>query len=152
MDRPAGPEGDEARRWAVDRADSEESPQSFDYDRESDVLEVYFGDKRRAWTIELTENITLGIDRQQEQAVSLTFLDFSRLARPTASGPRSFPIVGLAQLPRVERELVLRVITSPPVSRWLDISTVETLPDSPFSVAHLEAQAVELIERLSTAA
>jgi hypothetical protein len=128
------------------------SAERFDYDRESDVLDVYFGDKRRAWTIELTENITIGIDRQAETAVSLTFLDFSRLARPTASGPRSFPITGLAELPDRERELVLRLITSPPVSRWLDVSTVETLPDSPFAVAHLEALAVELVERLSAAA
>ena len=128
------------------------SPDRFDYDRESDVLDVYLGDKRRAWTIELTENIMIGIDRQAEAAVSLTFLDFSRLARPTASGPRSFPITGLAQLPDRERALVLRLITSPPVTRWLDVSTVETLPDSPFAVAHLEASAAELVERLSTAA
>ena len=137
---------------AHDRPAAEESAEGFDYDRDSDVLDVYFGDKRRAWTIELTENITVGIDRLAERAVSLTFLDFSLLARPTASGPRSFPITGLAQLPGRERELVLRLITAPPVSRWLDVSTVETLPDSPFAVAHLEAQAVELVERLSTAA
>lgn len=124
----------------------------FDYDREADVLDVYFGDKRRAWTIELTENITIGIDRQAETVVSLTFLDFSQLARPTGSGPRSFPIIGLAELPDGERKLVLRLITSPPVNKWLDVSMVETLPDSPFAVAHLEAPAVKLVEKLLTAA
>jgi len=137
---------------ARDRTVPEEGAERFDYDREGDVLDVYFGDKRRAWTIELTENITVGIDRQAETVLSLSFLDFSRLARPTASGPRSFPITGLAEIPDRERELVLRLITSPPVSRWLDVSTVETLPDSPFAVAHLEAPAMELVERLSTAA
>jgi hypothetical protein len=137
---------------AHDRAVSEELAERFDYDREGDVLDVYFGDKRRAWTIELTENITVGIDRQAETVLSLSFLDFSRLARPTASGPRSFPVTGLAELPDGERKLVLRLITSPPVTRWLDVSTVETLPDSPFAVAHLEAPAMELVERLSTAA
>ena len=116
------------------------------------MLDVHFGDKRRVWTIELTENITIGIDRQAETALSLSFLDFFRLARRTASGPRSFPITGLAELPDSERELVLRLITSPPVNRWLDVSTVETLPDSPFAVAHLEAPAVALVERLLTAA
>jgi hypothetical protein len=137
---------------ARDRTVPEEGAERFDYDREGDVLDVYFGDKRRAWTIELTENITVGIDRQAETVLSLSFLDFSRLARPTASGPRSFPITGLAEIPDSERELVLRLITSPPVTRWLDVSTVETLPDSPFAVAHLEAPAMELVERLSTAA
>jgi len=137
---------------ARDRTVPEEGAERFDYDREGDVLDVYFGDKRRAWTIELTENITVGIDRQAETVLSLSFLDFSRLARPTASGPRSFPITGLAEIPDRERELVLRLITSLPVTRWLDVSTVETLPDSPFAVAHLEAPAMELVERLSTAA
>jgi hypothetical protein len=134
------------------RSDPEERAERFEYDREGDVLEVYFGDKRRAWTIELTENITVGIDRQAETVVSLSFLDFSRLARRTASGPRSFPVTGLAEIPDSERELVLRLITSPPVTRWLDISTVETLPDSPFAVVHLEAPAMELVDSLSTAA
>jgi hypothetical protein len=137
---------------ARDRTVPEEGAERFDYDREGDVLDVYFGDKRQAWTIELTENITVGIDRQAETVLSLSFLDFSRLARPTASGPRSFPITGLAEIPDRERELVMRLITSPPVTRWLDVSTVETLPDSPFAVAHLEAPAMELVERLSTAA
>ncbi len=122
------------------------------YDRESDVLEVYFDDRRRVWSIELTENIVIGIDREREQAMTLTLLDFSRLASTTTYGPRSFPVTGLADLPALERELVLRVITSEPVSRWLDVSTVENLPDSPFCVAHLEGQALELVERLSTAA
>ncbi len=35
--------------------------QHFEYDRESDMLDVYFGPKRRAWTIELTDNITIRI-------------------------------------------------------------------------------------------
>jgi len=137
---------------ARDRTVPKEGAERIDYDREGDVLDIYFGDKRRVWTIELTENITVGIDRQAEAVLSLSFLDFSRLARPTASGPRSFPVTGLAEIPDRERELVLRLITSPPVTRWLDVSTVETLPDSPFAVAHLEAPAMELVERLSTAA
>jgi hypothetical protein len=136
---------------ALDRA-AAEIPGGFEYDREGDVLDLYFGEKRRAWTIELTENITIGIDRQAETVVSLGFLDFSQLARPTDSGPRSFPVTGLAQLTDRERELVFRLITSPPVSKWLDVSTVELLPDSPFAVVHLEALAVELGEKLSAAA
>jgi hypothetical protein len=78
-----------------DRAAAEGSAEGLDYDRDSDVLDVYFGDRRRACTIELTENITVSIDRLTEKAISLTFLDFSLLARPTASGARSFPIIGL---------------------------------------------------------
>jgi len=111
--------------------------ESYQYDAESDVLEVYFGEKRAAWTIELTEHIMLSVDRQSKQAVALLFLDFSLLTKPTPLGARSFPLTGLADLPASERELVVQVLMSPSVKRWLDVSTVYTLPDSPFSVTHL---------------
>ncbi|NJL28682.1 MAG: DUF2283 domain-containing protein [Thermoanaerobaculia bacterium] len=112
--------------------------QPFEYDAESDVLDVYFSDPRPTWTIELTENIIVAIDREAGTAVSLSFLDISELIRRTPFGPRSFPITGLADLPIAERDLVLDILHSPPVSDWLDISAVLSLPDSPFAVAHLE--------------
>jgi len=110
----------------------------YGYDEEGDVLDVYFGERRPAWTIELTPNILLSIDRAAQQVVSLTFLDYTELIRYTEWGPRSFPITGLAGLPFVERDLVLQVLNSPPVNRWLDVSSVQTLPDSPFAVTHLQ--------------
>jgi len=110
----------------------------YDYDEEGDVLEVYFGERRPAWTIELTPNILISIDRTAQQAVSLTLLDYTELRKATAWGPRSFPITGLAGLPIAERDLVLHVLTSAPVNHWLDTSSVQAMPDSPFAVTHLE--------------
>lgn len=110
-----------------------------EYDEEGDVLDVYFADKRRAWTIELTPNIMIAIDRERREVVRLTFLDYTELIRPTAWGARSFPITGLANLPLPEHDLVLTLLNSPLVGRWLDVSSVQNLPDSPFAVAHLEA-------------
>jgi hypothetical protein len=111
----------------------------FEYDQEGDVLDVHFTEKRQAaWTIELTPNIMISIDRAKEQAVCLTFLDYTELIRATDWGPRSFPITGLADLPLLEQELVFMVLNSVPVQRWLDVSVVQNLPESPFSVAHLE--------------
>jgi uncharacterized protein YuzE len=137
---------------ANDRAAGGAGPERFEYDRESDLLDVYFEDERREWTVELTENVTVAVDRQRERVVALSFLDFSKLARPTTGGARSFPVTGLAELPIPERDLVLRLLTSPPVSRWLDVSRVEALPDSPFVVVHLEVAATELLEKLEAAA
>ncbi len=51
--------------------------ESYTYDPESDVLEVHFEAKRPAWTIELTDNIMLSVDRQTGRAVALLFLDFT---------------------------------------------------------------------------
>lgn len=110
----------------------------YEYDPEGDVLDVYFGEKRPAWTIELTDNIALSVDREAGRAVALSFLDFTELIRPTPLGPRSFPLTGLADLPLTERDLVIKALTTPPVNAWLDVSAVQTLPDSPFVVTHLE--------------
>jgi hypothetical protein len=128
---------------------TQQSTEQYEYDEVSDLLDVYFGEKRPAWTIELTDHIMLSIDRQTEQAISLSFMDFSELIRPTPLGPRSFPLTGLADLPLVERDLVVKVLVSPPVNTWLDISTVQTLPDSPFVVLHLETPPAEVLNLIA---
>ena len=116
----------------------------YEYDEESDVLEVYFTEKRRAWTIELTSNIMISVDRDSEQVIGLIFLDYSELIRPVLWGVRNFPITGLADLPSDERLLVSRLLKTKAVQRWLDLSTVENLPDSPFTVTHLQPPPPEL--------
>src|SRR5689334_7448349 len=110
----------------------------YEYDAEGDVLDVYFSEKRSAWTIELTPNIMLSIDRVLRQAVSLTLLDYTELIRPTDWGLRSFPITSLADLPITEWNLVIEILNSSPVNHWLDVSDVQTLPDSTFAVTHVE--------------
>jgi len=124
----------------------------YEYDEIGDVLDVYFEKKCPAWTIELTGNITISIDRQTEQVVALSFLDFTELIRPTPLGPRSFPLTGLADLPLIERDLVVNVLTTSPVNTWLDVSAVQTLPDSPFAVTHLEPPPPEVLNLVAVAA
>lgn len=142
----------EPHRWEVyDRYGNKiyMTAEYYEYDEASDLLDVYFDGKRPAWTIELTGHIMLSIDRQTGQAVSLSFLDFTELIRPTPLGPRSFPLTGLADLPLAERDLVIKILTSSPVNTWLDISTVQTLPDSPFVVTHLEPPPLEVLNLIS---
>lgn len=121
---------------------------NWQYDKEGDVLDVYFAPNHPVWTIELTDNIMLSIDRQTRKAIRLTLLDFTELIRPTAFGPRSFPLTGLADLPIHERDLVVEILTSSPVNEWLDISSVQAMPDSPFAVAHLEPLPANLLSDL----
>lgn len=116
----------------------------YEYDLEGDVLDVYFDEIRPAWTIELTPNIMISIDRATRQVVRLTLMDYTELIRPTEWGVRSFPITGLADLPLLERDLVLAILNSAPVNRWLDVSAVQLLPDSPFAVTHLAPPLQEL--------
>jgi uncharacterized protein YuzE len=127
------------------------SPERYVYDEESDVLEVHFVEPRPVWTIELTDNIMISIDRAKKQVVSLTFLDFTELIRPAAIGLRSFPLKGLADLPLAEREMVVELLTAPPVNHWLDLSTVQALPDSPFVVTHLETPPPQVLDLVAVA-
>lgn len=122
---------------------NEMSSEKYEYDQEGDVLDVYFDDTHFAqrtptWTIELTPNIMISIDRTAKSPCQLTLMDYSELVRLANGSPNSFPITGLANMPADERVLVLTILNSEPVNRWLDISTVQTLPDSPFTVTHLE--------------
>jgi hypothetical protein len=50
-------------------------------------------------------------------------MDFSVLIQPTALGPRSFPLTGLADLEEDWQEMVIEIITSPPVNQVLKVST-----------------------------
>jgi len=54
-----------------------------------------------------------------KRALSLLLLHFSILSEQTEYGPRSFPLDKVEQLPEVMKELVLRLITSLPVSQFL---------------------------------
>ena len=126
--------------------------EAYEYDPEGDVLEVYFGEKRKAWTIELTDNISISIDRETRRAVGLSLLDFTELIKRTPLGPRSFPLTGLADLPLAERDLVIQVLTTLPVNTWLDVSAVQTLPDSPFVVTHLQTPPREAMKMIPVAA
>jgi hypothetical protein len=122
----------------------------YEYDPEGDVLDVYFDEKRPAWTIELTPNILISIDRTARRAIQLTLMDYAELIRPTEWGVRSFPITGLADLPLLERNLVFAILNSAPVNRWLDVSAVQLLPDSPFAVTHLAPPLRELYTLTAT--
>ncbi len=79
-------------------------------------------------------------------------LDFKELIRSTPYGPRSFPLTGLADLPQAECELVIQALTTPPVNAWLDVSVVQTMPDSPFVVTHVEPSISQKLNFIRAAA
>ena len=105
----------------------------FSYDEISDTLYVSFGPGEKATGIELNDHILLPINKKERRAIGLTFLEYSLLAQKTEVGPRSFPLVGLAQLSDELREIVLGILLRPPVSDILSLSTytpsvAETIP------------------------
>ena len=64
----------------------------FNYDELSDTLYVSFAPGETATGIELNDHILLRINKKTEQAVGVTFFEYSVLAQNTDIGPRSFPL------------------------------------------------------------
>lgn len=94
----------------------------YSYDKEIDVLYISFAPGERATTaVELNENILLRLNRAEKRAVGLTLMDFSVLVELTNFGPRSFPLTGLDDLDEEWQELVLDIISQPPVSQILKL-------------------------------
>jgi len=105
----------------------------FNYDEESDTLYVSFIPDEIATGIALNDHMLLRLNISEQRVVGLTLLNYSILAQPTESGPRSFPLTGLAQLSPDSRDLVLEVLRRPPVSDLLFLSAytpslVDTVP------------------------
>lgn len=96
----------------------------YDYDKDVDVLYISFspGEKPTA-AVELNDNILLRFNREEKRAVGLTLMDFSVLVQLTELGPRSFPLSGLAELEPKWQEEVIAIITAPPVSQILRVSS-----------------------------
>lgn len=105
----------------------------FNYDEPSDTLYISFSPGETATGIELNEHILLRINQVERRAVGLTFFEYSLLAQRTEIGPRSFPLTGLQDLSPSLRELVLEILTKPPISEVLFLtaytpSIVEVIP------------------------
>lgn len=104
------------------------------YDKEADVLYISFSPGEKATTaVELNDNILLRFNRAERRAIGLTLMDFSVLVQLTEMGPRSFPLRGLKELEPDWQDLVMEIVTQPPVSQILKVSVytpslTETIP------------------------
>jgi uncharacterized protein YuzE len=94
----------------------------FSYDREGDVLYIAFHKGRKATSVSLNDNMVLRFDPGTQEAVGLTLLDFSRLVE--TSDPLA--LWRLAELPATLRDMVWAVLTQPPISLYLCVTTSPT--------------------------
>jgi uncharacterized protein YuzE len=97
---------------------------TYSYDKEADVLYISFapGETPTA-AVELHNNILLRFNLAEKRAVGLTLMDFSVLVQMTQLGPRSFPLSGLKDLEPDWQEIVIEIITKPPVNQILRVSS-----------------------------
>lgn len=94
-----------------------------EYDPDGDMLEIFFQKGPATGVIELADPIILRFNRETGTAVSLSILTFSKVVEKTEIGPRSFRLDGLDSLPGTLRPMVSKMITTPPVSTFLKVST-----------------------------
>ncbi len=95
----------------------------YQYDKEADVLYISFAPSEKApASVELNDNILLRFNRAEKRAIGLTLMDYSVLVQLTELGPRNFPLTGLEELEPEWREVVVEIITKPPVNQILKVS------------------------------
>lgn len=108
------------------------------YDEDEDMLDIFFGENEPATGVELTDHILLRLNQTTGRAVSLTFLHFSVLSERTEYGPRSYPVDKLEELPENLRELVLRAVTTEPVTQFLKVSFFQESPTKRVPFTYVE--------------
>lgn len=116
------------------------------YDEEGDILYISFYPGEKGTGVELNENILLRFNSEEKKALGLTLFNFSVLIQITETGPRSFPLNGLADIPQELREVVTHIITHPPVSHYL-----KTLTYTPSLAESVPITLVERSEVVTTA-
>ena len=108
----------------------------YTYDQEVDILYISFSPGEKATTaVELNENIVLRLNFDEKRAVGITLLDFSVLAQLTRLGPRQFPLNGLNELEPEWQEMVIELLTAPPVNQILKISMYSASLTQPVPIA-----------------
>lgn len=108
------------------------------YDKNEDILEIFFGENEPATGVELTDHILLRLNPKTGRAISLTLLHFAILIERTEYGPRSYPIAKFEELPEELRDTALRTMTKTPVSRFLKILSFQESPNKSVPLTYVE--------------
>lgn len=117
----------------------------FDYDKEADILYISFSPGEKATSaVELNDNILLRFNFKEKRAVGLTLLDYSVLVQSTDLGPRSFPLTGLKELESEWQEMVIEIITNPPVNQILRLSVCKPSFKEEFPIVYIERTPISL--------
>jgi hypothetical protein len=117
-------------------------PVQLEYDQDGDMLEIFFGLGPASGAVELAEPLILRFDRETGQALSLSILTFSQLIQMTELGPRSFRLDGLEALPNTLREMVIKMVTTPPVSHFLKVMVYSPhIEQPPIPISYIEHSA-----------
>lgn len=113
------------------------------YDTEGDVLEIIFARGSAPATVELASGVFLRFDPERGEALSLGIVSATPLLQPGEFGPYLLRLDGLTGLPANMQQVVLTILTSPPVSDVLRVFSYLPTPeaDAPVPLAGLRPAA-----------
>ena len=94
----------------------------YEYDHDSDLLEIFFCQDEAAAAIELTESIVLRFDWETSTPLSLSLISASCLVQPTEFGEKHFQLL-TDEWPDEVRDQVWAMLRKPPLSDFLKISS-----------------------------
>lgn len=109
-----------------------------EYDPEGDILEIFFDSVEATTAVHLHESIVLRLNQPQRLPSGLIVVGYSNLSRPTAMGPRSIPLSNLGDLPGDLYTLVAELVTSPPVSDLLKVTSYFPTDDHPVTLGYID--------------
>jgi hypothetical protein len=96
-------------------------------DEDTDVLYVSFGRSEHVTGVELTDNVLLRLDIGKAtgappRAVGSTFVSYERMMAQHQHQPIPVSLTNLRHLPEEMWQVVLAVLTTPPVSDFLAVN------------------------------
>ena len=92
------------------------------YDEVGDTLYFSYKPDREATGVELNDHILLRIDERSRELVGVTIFNYSVVVQRTEMGSRSFPLMGLQELPEDLREITLEILSQPPANEIFSLS------------------------------
>jgi hypothetical protein len=118
----------------------------YEYDRDSDMLEIIFRRAEATCAIELTESIILRFDWDTNEPLSLSFISISRLVQPTKYGQIHFQLL-MDEWPDEAQDKVWAMLQETPLTEFLTLSsyapahTQQIIPMATINPQHVATQA-----------
>lgn len=119
----------------------------YEYDPESDMLEIIFRQAEATCAVELTESIVLRFDWETSEPLSLSFISISRLMQSSEYGEVHFQLLTDAW-PAEAKDKVLAMLREAPLTEFLVLSsyapahTHQLIPLATIKQPHLAPLAV----------
>ena len=92
----------------------------YEYDPESDMLEVIFRQAEATGAIQLTESIILRFDWEKSEPLSLSFVSISKLMQPAEYGEIHFQLL-TDDWPDEVQDKVLAMLRESPLTEFLSL-------------------------------